>query len=198
MATTLETYYAPSDIASDPTKLIKIYDSENPSESALAIHVDNSESAWWVNSKGERYLVWQKQIVEVGQYYFWGIQGDFDEDTEEVCGDIVTLTEQRLVDGISEADIIGSDIPANLRMTKTYVGEIINEDKPTVIGGYIVVISDDIAPVLKRENDTIVGAGDWEKVKVFTDVNGKQHTVWCFPYRDSGKSETKYKNLEIK
>ena len=197
MATTLETYYAPSDIASDPTKLIKIYDSENSSESALAIQVDNSESAWWVNSKGERYLVWQKQMVEVGQYYFWGVQGDADEYLNPI-GDIATLTEQRLVDGISEADIIGNAVPENLRMKKTYVGEIINEDNPTVIGGYIVVISDGIVPCLRRENDTIVGAGAWEKVKVFTDVNGKQHTVWCFPYRDTGKSEKKYKNLEIR
>lgn len=197
MATTLETYYAPSDIASDPTKLIKIYDSKNPSESALAIQVDNSESAWWVNSKGERYLVWQKQMVEVGQYYFWGVQGGANDDRIPF-GDIVTLTEQRLVDGISEADIIGSTVPANLRMTKTYVGEIINNENVIPINGYIVVISDGIAPGLKRENGTIVGAGAWEKVKVFTDVNGKQHTVWCFPYRKNGKSSTKYKNLEIK
>ena len=204
MATTKETdytYYAPMDIASDP---IKVYDSKIPSESAIAIKAYSPEfpeftpeSAWWVNSKKECYLVWKNQIVKVGQYYFWGVQGDADEYLNPI-GDIATLTEQRLVDGISEADIIGNAVPENLRMKKTYVGEIINEDNPTVIGGYIVVISDGIVPSLRRENDTIVGAGAWEKVKVFTDVNGKQHTVWCFPYRDSGKSETKYKNLEIR
>ena len=37
MATTLKTYYNPSNIASDSTKLIKVYDSENPSESALQL-----------------------------------------------------------------------------------------------------------------------------------------------------------------
>ena len=197
MATTLETYYAPSDIASDPTKLIKIYDSVNSSESALAIQVDNSESAWWVNSKGERYLVWQKQMVEVGQYYFWGVQGDFNEDTEEVEGDIVTLTEQILVDGISEADIISSAIPANLRMTKTHVGEIINNENLTPINGYIVVISDGNRPGLSNQSNADLSKS-FEKVKVFTDVNGKQHTVWCFPLRSSGYSTSKVKNLEIK
>lgn len=196
MATTLRTYYAPSDIASDPTKLIKVYDSENPSESALAIQADNSESAWWVNSKGERYLVWQKQMVEVGQYYFWGVQGDVDDDLEPF-GDIVTLTEQRLVDGISEADIIGSAVPANLRMTKTYVGEIINNENLTPINGYLVVISDGNRPGLKNQYNADL-TKSWEKVKVFTDVNGKQHTVWCFPVRDSGYSSSKVKNLEIK
>ena len=123
METTLRTYYSPSDIASDQTNLIKVYDSENPSESALAIHVGNSESAWWVNSKGERYLVWEKQIVEVGQYYLWGVQGDID-DNRNPTGDIVDLI-NKLEDDISEADILG------LRMTKTAVGEIIHEENPT-------------------------------------------------------------------
>ena len=191
MATTIETYYAPSDIASDRTKLIKIYDSENPSESALAIQADNSESAWWVNSKGERYLVWQKQIVEVGQYYFWGVQSSEDEPD----GDIVTLIE-KLKDGISEADIIGSAVPENLRMTKTYVGEIINNENLTPINGYIVVISDGNKPGLKNDRD--VELATWENVKVFTDVNGKQHTVWCYPYLDYGGVPDRVKNLEIK
>ena len=192
MATTLKTYYTPSNISSGPEKLIKVYDSENPSESALAIQVNKStsKSVWWVNSKRECYLVWKMKPVEVGQYYLWGVQGDFNEDTEEVEGDIATLTEQRLVDDISEADILG------LRMTKTAVGEIIHEENPTPINGYIVVISDGNKPGLKNEYG--VDYNTWEKVKDFTDINGKQHTVWCFPYRDSRKSETKYKNLEIK
>ena len=194
METTLRTYYSPSDIASDPTNLIKVYDSENPSESALAIHRGNSESVLWVNSKGERYLVWQKQIVEVGQYYFWGVQGDVDEYLNPI-GDIATLTEQRLVDGISEADIIGSAVPENLRMTKTYVGEIINEENPKPINGYIVVISDGNKPSL--ENEYNVDYTTWEKVKEFTDINGKKHTVWCFPYLDLGGIPDKVKNLKI-
>lgn len=189
MATTLKTYYTPSDIASDPTKLIKVYDSENPSESALAIQVNNStsKSVWWVNSKRECYLVWKMKPVEVGQYYLWGVQGDVD-DNRNPMGDIVDLI-NKLEDDISEADILG------LRMKKTAVGEIINEENPTPINGYIVVISDGNKPCLKNEYS--VDYNTWEKVKEFTDINGKKHTVWCFPYLDLGGVPDQVKNLKI-
>ena len=99
MATTLKTYYTPSNISSDPEKLIKVYDSENPSESALAIQVNNAnaKSVWWVNSKGERYLVWKMKLVEVGQYYLWGVQGDID-DNRNPTGDIVDLINSKKLD----------------------------------------------------------------------------------------------------
>ena len=189
MATTLKTYYTPSDIASDPEKLIKVYDSENPSESALAIQVNNStsKSVWWVNSKRECYLVWKMKPVEVGQYYLWGVQGDIDYNRKPT-GDIVTLIE-KLKDDISEADILG------LRMTKTAVGEIIHEENPTPINGYIVVISDCNKPGLKNEYG--VDYNTWEKVTEFTDINGKKHAVWCFPYLDLGGVPDNVKNLKI-
>lgn len=189
MATTLKTYYTPSNISSDPEKLIKVYDSENPSESALAIQVNNAnaKSVWWVNSKKESYLVWKMKLVEVGQYYLWGVQGDVDDDRNPM-GDIVDLI-NKLEDDISEADILG------LRMKKTAVGEIINEENPTPINGYIVVISDGNKPGLKNEYG--VDYTTWEKVKEFTDINGKNHAVWCFPYLDLGGVPDNVKNLKI-
>ena len=79
----------------------------------------------------------------------------------------------KLEEDISEPDILG------LRMTKTAVGEIINEENPTPINGYIVVISDGNKPSLKNEYS--VDYNTWEKVKEFTDINGKKHRILCFP-----------------
>lgn len=196
MATTLNTYY----IHPNGTQKL-VYDAVNPGASAQSVFDRMSGptapyAVYWCDNEGEKFLVWQKEIQELGQYYFWGVEGNWDEDEWELYGDLKVLLDTRIVDGVSEEDLIGNNVPTNFRMTKTYVGEIINNENLTPINGYIVVISDGIKPGLKRANNTTEGT--WEKVKVFTDVNGKQHTVWCFPYRDSGRSVTRYKNLEIK
>jgi len=173
--------------------LTTVYDKDNPIKSAVALQESNATEAWWYDNEGNKYLVWQKVITEIGYYYIWDANADWDWDEEEFLGGLAYDIKYKLiVDGFDQNAIIKSG------MIEVEKGTVINEDKLDYIQGFLFVLADadaDAPTIVDRLGNLIEIAPSGDPIK---DVNGKEHILYMFPKELNGPCVgSAYKTLKI-
>lgn len=129
----------------------------------------------------------------LGYHYAWNVSCEWDEDEEEVIGgDVMTLTEEILVDGVSLDTVEHSAIP----MTAFPEDGIAQKDTLTETYGFIVVLGrPDVNPTIADLNGAI---GTLTKLKEIVAEDGNSYGVYIIPTLVSGPANgASYKNLTV-
>jgi len=129
----------------------------------------------------------------LGYHYAWNVSCEWDEDEEEVIGgDVITLTEEILADGVSLDTIENGAIP----MTAFPEEGIAKKDTLTETYGFIVVLGrPNVNPTIADLNGAI---GTLTKLKEIVAEDGNSYGVYIIPALVSGPANgASYKNLTV-